>query len=390
MSEHGSRGARLASAVLAAALTGGSSLATPPVTLTAVPLPPGMGENRALGISPDGTTVVGWASPIAGNERALRWVIGQTPEVIGPTPLPRSFTTAEAASFNGSFVTGRTGADSYRWFQDGTIDDIPPLAGSLRSNDATGISYDGGVVVGNCQTPDGPRGYRWTPAGGSTPIPLPDPQPNSNEGRASAVSADGTHIAGFSRSATGYHGYLWSTTAGFERTSLGLPGGQGSYARDISADGTVVVGRTEYSANLMRGWVWSAATGYTILPNLPERDTLSPNAISGDGTTVVGSIYPSSDFSDPIVWTSQTGTLRIRDILTSNGVDLTGWTLGIATDVSFDGTSIVGVGEYAGQSRGWLVTIPAPAGTIAFVAYLGLLGAPRRRATWTTAARTRS
>jgi probable HAF family extracellular repeat protein len=241
------------------------------------------------------------------------------------------------------------------------------------------MSANGNVVAGYFETASHePRAYVWTAAGGTQALPLPDPQPASNEQYAKGVSADGTRVVGWSRSASGYHGFLWSNSTGYLATSLGLSGGSASYALRISGDGSTVLGRTDFPGPSNTAWLWSASNGYTTLPTVSGVTTIGPTAISGNGTTVVGAAFPT-EFADPILWTAQTGTVRIADILTASGVDLTGWTLGTAYGVSFDGTRIVGVGEFGGERRGWLVTVPAPGAASILAAGVTCFGLRRRR-----------
>jgi len=74
--------------------------------------------------------------------------------------------------------------------------------------------------------------------------------------------------------------------------------------------------------------------------------------------------------------------VSLQDFLDNNlGVDLTGWTLSLATDVSGDGTVIVGTGiNPSGRLEGWIATIPEPSTLIlAILGLLALLGWDWRR-----------
>jgi hypothetical protein len=59
------------------------------------------------------------------------------------------------------------------------------------------------------------------------------------------------------------------------------------------------------------------------------------------------------------------------------GINLTGWQLGTTTGISYDGMTLVGVGTYNGNDRGWVVTLPSPGASA--VLGLGSLMTARRR-----------
>jgi uncharacterized membrane protein len=132
-----------------------------------------------------------------------------------------------------------------------------------------------------------------------------------------------------------------------------LTGGEyHSEAVDASADGSVIVGCT-ISPRLM-----SDPHYYDPDPN----DTLSPGG-------------PNEAF----IWTANTGMLRVRDVLTDLGVDMTGWALLEATAISDDGLTIVGNGIGPNGREGWVAHIPEPASLVLLAAGAGVPGLIRRR-----------
>ncbi len=134
-----------------------------------------------------------------------------------------------------------------------------------------------------------------------------------------------------------------------------LDGGDfSSFAYGVSSDGSVVVGHGT-SASGQEAFRWTQAGGMIGLGDL-DGGTFWSRAydVSSDGSVVVG-YGNSASGAEAFRWTESTGMQSLNDILTSNGVDLTGWTLTQATGVSGDGRTIVGTGT-------------SPNGTEAFIA----------------------
>jgi len=128
------------------------------------------------------------------------------------------------------------------------------------------------------------------------------------------------------------HGLLW----------LGYPDGYDvSYAYDVSADGSVVIG-TAGSDNLSQiAFRWSADTGMTVLPGVGA----DGRAVSGDGRTVVGYHIAPADGGGTTVeafrWTEAGGLV---------GLGTAGYTSSVANGVSSDGSVVVGGVSGAGQN----------------------------------------
>ena len=89
---------------------------------------------------------------------------------------------------------------------------------------------------------------------------------------------------------------------------------------------------------------WTAEEGMVGLGDLPGGDfASSARSASLGGAVIVGhstiSAVGTQGSTDAFIWTSSGGMRSLRDLLvTDYGLDLTGWTLGGASDVSSDGT----------------------------------------------------
>ena len=84
--------------------------------------------------------------------------------------------------------------------------------------------------------------------------------------------------------------------------------------------------------------------------------------VSADGSIVVG--YSESALGyEAFVWDTDNGMRNLKDVLEGDyGLDLTGWTLREAWDISADGLTIVGYGiNPDGNTEAWAATIPEPA-----------------------------
>ena len=66
-------------------------------------------------------------------------------------------------------------------------------------------------------------------------------------------------------------------------------------------------------------------------------------------------------------------------MLLSAGVNLNGWWLEAAVGVSDDGMTVFGDGSYFGQSRPWMVVVPAPSASVPIFVALVLASRRRRR-----------
>jgi hypothetical protein len=61
------------------------------------------------------------------------------------------------------------------------------------------------------------------------------------------------------------------------------------------------------------------------------------------------------------VWTETDGVQLLYGVLVCDGLDLAGWALGIATDVSDNGRTIAEYGwNRDGSLEGWIAVVPEP------------------------------
>ena len=103
-------------------------------------------------------------------------------------------------------------------------------------------------------------------------------------------------------------------------------------------------------------------------------------SVSADGSIVVGLLAP--DFSSPgdvFIWDAENGKRELDVVLTSMGLDLSGWLLNGSPRISADGRTIVGYGYYDGQRMAYMTVLPEPA--TAILLGIGLAGLAVRHST---------
>lgn len=175
--------------------------------------------------------------------------------------------------------------------------------------------------------------------------------------QADKTSADGSVVVGFSRS-NGEEAFRWTTGGGM--VGLGdtktIPPFQ-SWARDVSHDGSVIVG-----AGTIGSFRWTATDGIVALADLPG-GTLAGSAfaVSGDGT-VIGGYSSSTNGEEAYRWTQATGTVGLGDLAgggfgsriygaSRDGSVLVGYgTSASGTEAMYwtEATGMVGVGDLTG------------------------------------------
>lgn len=344
-------------------------------------LPGGNYTSRALGVSPDGSVVVGWSGSSNGSREAFRWT--ETEGMTGLGDLP-------GGNFD-SFARGTSNGDAAVWgYCDGRDDNPPPpipefwlLNSSVcwwKSGELLNVKdyFPNSYSVNDMRNTyfvgaqDVPNGFfeaaRWY-YDGSTPIGLGDLPGGLYLSWATAMSSDASVVIGESSSgASGPNGaeaFRWTESNGM--VGLGdLPGGGfHSRANDVSADGSVVVGqsRSGEAEGGFEAFRWENGT-MIALGSLPEYWYESrAYGVSADGSVVVGESSASHPtfYANAFIWTEENGIQDLKEVLENEyNLDLTDWTLQNASDISDDGKVIVGWGFKNGATLGWRAYLGTP------------------------------
>jgi len=326
-------------------------------------LPGGNFRSTARAISADGSTVVGSSSSAFEDGEAFRWTSDGGMVGLGDLPGGGFRSGASAVSPNGSVIVGgsesASGFEAFRWTSGGGMVGLGDLSGGSFQSGAGGVSADGMVVVGSSNSVAGQEAFRWTSGTGMVGL---DASENRQFVTASDVSADGSIIVG--------GGSLRSRAVAILRTPEGelvglgnfFGGVGGSSATAISDDGSVTVGYSPFTGGLA-GFRWSDdGRGLVRLEDLPGGNFISiPRDVSADGSVIVGS-GTSATGSEAMFWTADRGMRSVRDFLLTAGLtEPDDWTLSETTGVSADGRTIVGWGTNPnGDREAWIATVPEP------------------------------
>ncbi len=341
-------------------------------------------------VSDDGSVTVGSFSST--DHQAFRWTAETGMVRLGSLPGGDGSSEASAVSADGSVVVGSSGSsenafgrvsEAFRWTEETGMIGLGNLPGETRTGSAAAaVSDDGNVIVGSEYTAAGWETFRWTAETGMVGL---------GSGRANAISADGTIVAGQDGDGNAFR---WMAETGMVGLGSLLPGGdRSSEANAMSADGSVIVGSVDrgFGAEPFR---WTAETGMVGLGDLGEcKFNLLVDGVVGeykykgwatdvsaDGNIVIGQGC-SNGFPAAFIWDAENGIRDLEQVLINDfGLDLTGWSgFSYAEGISADGTVIVGYDGAITQGA-WIAIIPEPSALIlAVVGLLGLVGYRRPR-----------
>jgi len=240
---------------------------------------------------------------------------------------------------------------------------LSTLAPFTRSQ-GTVILGDGSVILGTSGTPNAGDNYTadgtvcfWT-GSSTTPTPL------AGMFFISAINPAGS-ILGGSRF-NGSPPFLTQpptepclANAFGVVTGLGwLPGFEflGSVSA-ITPDGSIAAGWV-FGVSGGQAFRWTAAGGKVGLGDLPGGNFSSfANSMDRDGTIIIGSAADASG-SVAFVWDARHGMRNLKDVLVSvHGVDPGSWILTTASDLSADGTVVIGTGtNTVGNTEAFRIT----------------------------------
>jgi len=288
-----------------------------------------------------------------------------------PPNLPTASGSGTNLSRDGSCAVGYQDAGfstpfhALRWTQaTGPLDlgTLDPNNNSTRSSFATDANQDCSVVVGVSDvTVNGAtqHAFRWTSAG---MLDLGAPANGGPNSRAFGVSSNGSVIVGDADfpdpnnliSGKSRKAFRWTQASGFQNLGDLQPAGL-SIASAVTGDGTVVVGgaSTNSGSSAFR-WVVPTPPAQPVLQSigpLPGHTHAVATGVSDNGKIVVGtsSTFPLTrnnvgfdKGAGAFRWTQAGGLQDLKQILSSNGVDMTGIALVSVTGMSPDGQWIQG------------------------------------------------
>ena len=308
------------------------------------------------GLNSNGSVAVGH-KPVGVSREAVIWELGIGFTSLGYLPGGSSgSSSANAVSGDGSIVVGdaysTSGTQAFRWTKATGMVGMGDLPGGSFFSVADDISTDGKVIVGYSSAAAGTEAFRWTESAGMQSLGvLPG---GFHVSRARAVNSDGSVIVGYSGSGPGVEAFRWTASGGM--VGLGdLPGGSfRSEAYDVSADGSVVVGDAT-TADGSEAFRWTEKDGMQGLGDLPGGLRISTaRAVSGNGAIVVG--VSVSDIGGEVYrWSQPTGMKSLHSLLDGKGVPVAGFELENVSDISDDGTIIIGEGKAPdGSGISWI------------------------------------
>ena len=265
------------------------------------------------------------------------------------------------------------------WIWEGDSTSEVNLSAQMQALYTAHPNSDGSVIVGQGSFGGfGIAAYRYAD---ETVVRLLDPTGTQFLYGANAVSADGSVVAGWTQS---NQTYLLDLSTDSILLLDPLESGNLMLPAAMTPDGAVIVGLGQVSTpGAHEAFRWE--NGQTVgLGFLPGHETSWANDVSADGRVVVGStnFFNLESLAPPEawIWDSESGMRTLEEVLYERGVDLTGWELRGAGAVSADGQTVLGIAEDAqGNEWAFLAQVPEPGSLPLLVVGLALMVAGRRR-----------
>lgn len=304
-------------------------------------------------ISADGSTVVGATYLSAVSAYYWNFTDGMTglESLLSGTPGDCA-SAANAVNVDGSVIVGYSISNTadysaVRW-ENGVIEELVNAYGG--DSEATGVSGDGSVIVGIRDNAGTNEAFIWTEGTGS----MAALTGVIGASTAYAVSADGVFVGGSSDVGGRQTAMRWSSVGGLETLGTIDNFAGSSYVYALNADGSVATGYSQ-SADGNRAFRWVDGEGMASLGALAPTAQSYGQAISANGDVITG-FSLDGGVKTAFRWTQPDGMISLADILASNNIDITGWTLDQARGLSADGTLIVGTGTFGGVEQAFIMT----------------------------------
>jgi uncharacterized membrane protein len=307
---------------------------------------------QAMAISGDGSVVLLQSSGDEG-ENVARFVDFDSVSVVDLGNLKAGARWGFGISGNGGVIAGQAlSGESYLAFQFkanvGNYLSLSPPFPSGTGSIALDVSADGSTIVGSYTEEGGVlRAFR---SSGSTIEYVDTVGANESDPRATAVSGDGSVVAGMTSGSNALPLRAWRWNASTKKTvNLELASSTWLNPRvaDISKDGNVVVGSVLING-VLHAVRWVGTSG--------KAEDLGPGTLLG--TNADGSVSVGSDKStNAAVWTSTLKAKAITDLLGANP-DIGSAMLFQAVGVSEDGKVVAGTAYVDGSQQAWVAHLP--------------------------------
>lgn len=322
----------------------------------------------ARDVSADGAVVVG-SSRSANGMEAFRWTADTGMVGLGSLNGDYFYSVASGVSANGVAIVGGSlsplsgeRTEAFRWTEATGMVGLGDLPGGEYSGSASAVSEDGSVVAGTSTSvvsPSWGEAFRWTEETGL--VGLGDlGEPVTHASVPSGISGTGTIVVGWAFSLNGREAFRWTEPEGM--VGMGdLPAGIfDSQARDISADGSVIVGLAHNPGTT--SFLWTAVAGMIDLGRPAGGNYSQASGVSADGRVVVGDAGVAGE-RVPMIWDGIHGMRNLIDVLVELGLgpQIEGWDLEEARAVSADGLTVVGWGYNPdGNEEAWVAYLGQP------------------------------
>lgn len=341
-------------------------------------------RSQGLAVSGDGRTAAG-LSEEPENIMPFRWTESDGMSLL-LDPGSGASGIATGVSYDGSVIVGGMSGNfpdvGFRWTADDGAVPLHPFSLDFWSSFAWDVSADGGTVVGVANTLDiFTEGvpFIWTQDDGMRLLSVAGT--GYPFGSARRVSGDGRIVVGnLTRSNRNDHeAFYWSDGLGLVKLGGLYSGVVNSFALGTSYDGSTIVGES-LSLNGYQAFRWTEAQGMQSLwEALGRPRTSTAFSTSADGSVIVGTFVIANE-RRLFVLDDQLGMRELETILVNDfGADLTGWNLAEPVEVSADGNTIVGWGiNPEGRTEAWIAVIPEP-GSVGLIGVVALALVRRRR-----------